>query len=134
MGTPRWMYDTSSLPTSSSSGAMTRTATVAVAVVWAAAYLAVVRRHDELDALAGDRASATYFAVALVLAAVLVLRHPAYFLLVYTLYPQAFLFLNRWRWMGVGLVTAVLALVWSLGPPTPRARPPAPWPAGRWPW
>jgi len=88
----------------------TRTATVALATVWAGLYLLLVRRVDDWDNLEGSRLFVGYFAVSLLFAATLILRNPAYFLLVYALYPQAFLFLRRWKWVGVVLVTLGLAV------------------------
>lgn len=87
----------------------TRTATVALATVWAGLYLLLVRRVEDWDGLGGSRMFVGYFAVSLVFATVLIVRDPAYFLLVYGLYPQAFLFLGRWKWAGVVLVTLGLA-------------------------
>lgn len=88
----------------------TRTATVALATVWAGLYLLLVRRVTDWERLGGSRMFVGYFAVSLVFATILIQRNPAYFLLVYGLYPQAFLFLGRWKWAGVVMVTLGLAV------------------------
>lgn len=86
-----------------------RTATVAIAGAWAGLYLAFVQRVDDWDRL-GRRDAVGYFVLALGFAAVLIVRREIYFLVSYALYPQAFVFLGRWRWFGVAGVTGVLAL------------------------
>ena len=102
------LIPTASTATDTSVGAGARTATVAIAAVWAALYLAFIQRVGDWDRL--RRRDATgYFVLAVGFASVLILRHAIYFLVVYALYPQAFLFLGRWRWLGVAAVTGVLA-------------------------
>lgn len=96
--------------TDSSTSLGVRTATVALAAVWAGLYLLLVRGVEDWDGLGGSRILLAYFAVSIVFAIVLIQRNPAYFLLVYALYPQAFLFLGRWKWVGVLLVTLALAI------------------------
>lgn len=96
--------------TDPATGLGARTATVALAAVWAGLYLLLVRGVEDWDGLGGSRMFLGYFAVSVVFATVLIQRNPAYFLLVYALYPQAFLFLGRWKWVGVVLVTLGLAV------------------------
>lgn len=86
-----------------------RTATVAIAVAWAGLYLAFVQRVDDWDRVR-RRDAIGYFVLALGFAAVLMVRREIYFLVIYGLYPQAFVFLGRWRWVGVAGVTGVLAV------------------------
>lgn len=86
-----------------------RTATVAIAVAWAGLYLAYVQRVDDWDRLR-RRDAIGYFVLAIGFAAVLIVRRDIYFLVIYALYPQAFLFLGPWRWVGVAAVTGVLGV------------------------
>ena len=68
-----------------STGLGARTATVALATVWAGLYLLLVRGVDDWDGLGGSRIFLGYFAVSVVFAIVLIQRNPAYFLLLYAL-------------------------------------------------
>lgn len=103
------LIPTASAATDTSVGLAPRTATVAIAAAWAALYLAFVQRVEDWDRLR-QRDATGYFVLALGFAATLMVRHDLYFLVVYALYPQAFLFLGRWRWLGVAAVTGVLAI------------------------
>jgi signal transduction histidine kinase len=103
------LIPTASTATNPNVGLGPRTATVAIATAWTALYLAFIQRVEDWDRLR-QRDAAGYFVLALGFATILILRDGIYFLVVYALYPQAFLFLGRWRWLGVAAVTGVLAI------------------------
>lgn len=99
-----------------------RSATIAIAAAWAALYLAFVQRVDDWDGLR-SRDALGYFGLAIGFLTVLIVRNDVYFLVVYALYPQAFLFLGRGRWVGVVAVTGVLASAPSREWPTTTSAP-----------
>ncbi len=103
------LIPTASTATNAGVGLGPLSATVAIAAAWTALYLAFIQRVEDWDRLR-QRDATGYFALALGFATILILRHDIYFLVVYALYPQAFLFLGRWRWLGVAAVTGVLAV------------------------